>query len=165
MKNERILFNDIKNDFKNIKFWMKVIEVIEAYGDLECAKEFEKTHCIFTLNDRFQFNIKEYFKFQKSKKKLKGVTFDTFKKIWYMISILKGVANYFSGSNIIGAIGGSPIFGSENKSFNIVVIQKNKKLNLKKINISRKCSPIDDNDEYFHNLYDIKEFILKKKII
>jgi len=165
---KNLMYQDIKDELITIKYWKKVLKVIEAYYDEESIKTYNKDRVFSVLGNHFKVSIPDYFEYQKKEKYLPMMSLITLSKIWFAISQMRGLS--IRQFPVVASIGGSNVFGGGNT----LEINKDKTLDLSKITIRRDFTPLyvdkskmnyEDrwNISFEVTLKDIKDFIDKNQ--
>ena len=164
---KNITYKDIKDENTSLKYWKNVLRVVESYYNEESIVSYTRDSVFSDCGNCFKVSIFDYFVYQKKEKYLPRMSINTLTKVWFALSQMKGLSiRQFA---VVSSIGGSNVFGGGNT----LVIDKNKTLDLSKIEIRRDFSPLfidKKNLSYeerfnisFHvTLKDIKDFIDKK---
>ena len=164
---KNITYKDIKDEITSLKYWKNVLRVVESYYNEESIVSYTRDSVFSDCGNCFKVSIPDYFVYQKKEKYLPRMSINTLTKVWFALSQMKGLSiRQFA---VVSSIGGSNVFGGGNT----LAIDKNKTLDLSKIEIRRDFSPlfIDKktlsyeerfNISFYVTLKDIKDFIDKK---
>ncbi len=164
---KNITYKDIKDEITSLKYWKNVLRVVESYYNEESIVSYTRDSVFSDCGNCFKVSIPDYFVYQKKEKYLPRMSINTLTKVWFALSQMKGLSiRQFA---VVSSIGGGNVFGGGNT----LAIDKNKTLNLSKIEIRRDFSPlfIDKktlsyeerfNISFHVTLKDIKDFIDKK---
>lgn len=157
VKKEIIMrYDEIKNDLQTKELWKVFFVILEMLDDKNALKEFTKNKMQLPGSRYYQVNIKEYFDHCKNVSLVKRISLETYRKAWFIISELR--QDYFYPFAIVGAIGGSPIFGgSGRKAYNIIRVPIKGRIALKNFSINGKLTIL--NRRGMVSLLEVKEHL------